>query len=119
VVKKLNGAYFVVLGSCFTVACLLLVFGCSDVLFHLMTYVMLLTCTGVPPVTLAMVMTVSRMLTSNSSEKIIPNKYEEIEASGGGSGGSSVTENQSKKSNISKKNILSLSSIRQGSNVVE
>lgn len=76
VLRRLNLAYFVVLGSCFTIATLLLVFGSYSFLFHLTTYFMLLTCTVVPPVTIYMVLTVSR-ISQYDDKQIVPTNSDE------------------------------------------
>jgi hypothetical protein len=77
VVKRLNAAYFVVVGSCLVLGILLLIFGSSNYLFHLSTYFMLIACICVSPFTLVLVITISRVSSSDYQlTRVIPSDYQ-------------------------------------------
>jgi len=66
IIFRLNVAYCAICGYGFFFGLLLLVFGCSNYLFNLTTYLLLFAYTSVSPGLYALVNTVSRLSTTNS-----------------------------------------------------
>lgn len=78
VVRRLNKAYVIVGGAALQIGILSLIFGCSNFLFHLTTYFLLISYTFVSPALYFFVITVARISHSDDNNQIVPSNYDEI-----------------------------------------
>lgn len=71
IITRLYMAYYGIGGACLGFGALHVAFACSPFLFQMSTYIILITYTCVPPVMLALVLTVSG-ISKNDSRQVVP-----------------------------------------------